>query len=218
MSFRIALTSIEGFSSLLRDEIYDNEDVKDYANDIYTDALRLHSMITNLLDLEQMKQGKIQIQPKWIDINALVSQITGRMDGATTSHTFHLHLDQRNPHLEADMDKLIQVITNLLSNAVKYSPNGGEIIIATLLENASVHLSIQDYGIGIADTVVKDVFMPYHHIDTKLTRHIQGTGLGLPIVKEIVEMHQGRIWVESILGQGSLFHLIFPLRFRNLSP
>ena len=216
--FRTALTSIEGFSSLLRDEIYDNEDVKDYANDIYTDALRLHSMITNLLDLEQMKQGKIQIQPKWIDINALVSQITGRMDGATTSHTFHLHLDQRNPHLEADMDKLIQVITNLLSNAVKYSPNGGEIIIATLLENASVHLSIQDYGIGIADTVVKDVFMPYHHIDTKLTRHIQGTGLGLPIVKEIVEMHQGRIWVESILGQGSLFHLIFPLRFRNLSP
>jgi protein-histidine pros-kinase len=213
--FRTALTSIEGFSGLLRDEDHSSADVKDYANDIYTDALRLHAMITNLLDLEQMQQGKMQLNLQWIDINALLTRITQSMGLTTIRHTFHLHLDQIHPQIEGDENKLIQVITNLLSNAVKYSPEGGDIVITTSVEGAFIHLSIQDHGIGIAHTIIKDIFMPYHHIDAKATRHIQGTGLGLPIVKQIVEMHQGHIWVESVPGQGSLFHLLFPLRLRS---
>lgn len=216
--FRTALTSIEGFSSLLRDEEHPYEDVKDYANDIYTDSLRLHTMITKLLDLEQMKQGKMQIYPKWIDVNALLTEITRRMNVTTACHTFHLYLDPKNPQLEGDIDKIIQVITNLISNAIKYSPYGGDIVITSSVENASVHLSIQDHGIGISADAIKDIFMPYHHINVKVTRHIQGAGLGLSIVKKIVEMHHGHIWVESVPGQGSLFHLTFPLRFHNLSP
>jgi PAS domain S-box-containing protein len=209
--FRTALTTIEGFSDLLRSENYPGEEVKSYANDIYTDAIRLHRMVTDLLDLEQMKKGKIQLRMVWVDVNALLTTIAKHMELISPRHTLRLSLDEKLPLLEGDPDKLIQVITNLLSNAIKYSPMGGDILIKSSREGKFVHVSIQDHGIGIASEVIENIFTPYHRIDSASTRYIQGTGLGLSLVREIIHQHEGNIWVESAPGYGSTFHLSLPL-------
>ena len=209
--FRTALTTIEGFSDLLRSEDYPGEEVKDYANDIYIDAMRLHRMVTDLLDLEQMKNGKMLLRVVWVDMNTLLTSIAKRMELVSTGHTLRLSLDEKLPQLEGDPDKLIQVITNLLSNAIKYSPMGGDILIKSSREGKSAHVSIQDHGPGIASEFIETIFTPYHRINSDSTRYIQGTGLGLSLAREIIHLHEGKIWVESTPGHGSTFHLSLPL-------
>lgn len=214
--FRTALTTIEGFSDLLRSEDFSAEEVKNYANDIYTDALRLHRMVTDLLDVEQMKQGKMQLRMKEVDMNAFLTMITNRTGPVSPRHILRLSLDEKLPHLEGDPDKLIQVITNLLSNAIKYSPMGGEILITSRGEENAVHVSIQDQGLGISSKNLENIFTPYHRSNSTSTYHIQGTGLGLVLVREILSLHQGTIWVESTLGHGSTFHFSLPLTRETL--
>jgi signal transduction histidine kinase len=158
-----------------------------------------------------MKQGQMQLRIGSLQVNEALTQVVKRLQRTTAHHTFDLCLDERQPRLEGDPDKLTQVFTNLLSNAVKYSPDGGAIVITSVIEGDSLHVSIQDHGVGIPAESIEAVFTPYHRVNSLSTRYISGTGLGLPIVKLIVELHQGQIWVESSYGQGSLFHMIFPL-------
>ncbi|MBA2392685.1 MAG: hypothetical protein H0V70_08050 [Ktedonobacteraceae bacterium] len=191
--FRTALTTIEGFSNLLRSENFSDEDVKDYANDIYTDAVRLHRLVTDLLDVEQMKKGKTQIRVVRIDMNTLLTILAKRMELLSTDHSFHLSLDEKLPQIEGDLDKLTQAITNLLSNAIKYSPIGGDILIKSSREGNHVHVSIQDQGPGIAPEAIETIFTLYHRSNSATTRHIEGTGLGLSLVREIISLHNGNV-------------------------
>ena len=209
--FRTALSTIEGFSNLLRSEDYSGEEVKDFANDIYTDAIRLHHMVTDLLDVEQMKSGQMQLHVVWIDMNTLLTTLAKHMEPISTIHHLRLSLDEKLPLLEGDSDKLMQVLTNILSNAIKYSPMGGDILIKSSREGNAVHVSIQDYGIGIASKDIQNVFTSYHRINSTSTRYIEGTGLGLSIAFEIIKLHKGKLWVESSPGHGSTFHLSLPL-------
>ncbi len=209
--FRTTLTSIQGFSELMRDEQFDISEVKEYAADIHTDALRLHRMINDLLDLERMKSGKMTIHLEQTDMNAILQEVIDRTRMVAPHHTFSLNLDKALPRMEGDRDKLIQVVTNLLSNAIKYSPKGGEITVSSFMEGGSAHITVRDEGIGIPTEAHDRVFAPYSRIDSEKTRYVQGTGLGLPIVRQIVEMHSGRVWVDSKVGQGSTFHFVLPL-------
>jgi two-component system, OmpR family, sensor histidine kinase VicK len=99
----------------------------------------------------------------------------------------------------------------LLSNAIKYSPMGGDILIKSTREGNAIHVSILDHGTGIASEFLENIFTPYHRINDTSTRYIQGTGLGLSLVREIIHQHEGKIWVESTLDQGSTFHFSLPL-------
>ena len=209
--FRTSLTSIEGFSTLLRSEDFSAEEVKDYANDIYIDAIRLHQMVTNLLDVEQMKQDKMPLHRERVDLNTLLTTIVKHLEPVSTRHTLRLSLDEKLSQLEGDPEKLRQAIMNLLSNAIKYAPMGGDILITSSKKGNEVHVSIQDHGIGIAPEAIKNIFTPYHRVNSSSTRYIQGTGLGLSLVSEIIHQHDGTIWVESTPGHGSTFHLSFPL-------
>jgi signal transduction histidine kinase len=94
---------------------------------------------------------------------------------------------------------------------VKYSPDGGEIIVTTRQAKDELHVSVKDHGMGIPEDALEKVFERYSRLETGATRHIQGTGLGLPIVRQIVDMHGGRAWVESTLGKGSDFQFTLPL-------
>ncbi len=210
--FRTTLTSIQGFSELLRVETFHETEVKEYANDIYSDATRLNRMITDLLDLGKMQSGRATLQIEDLDFNKLIFEVAERMAPIAPGHLIDLKLEKDLPKMRGDQDKLIQVLYNLLSNAVKYSPQGGHIIVETRREEAQIHISVQDQGVGIPAEALEKIFQPYNRVHAEDTRYIKGTGLGLPIVRYIVEMHQGKVWVESRQGQGATFHFILPLK------
>ncbi|HTK08877.1 MAG TPA: ATP-binding protein [Ktedonobacteraceae bacterium] len=209
--FRTTLTGIQGFSELLRDEEFNTSEVRDFATDIHTDALRLTRMISELLDLERMKLGKMTLHLGFVDFNAILEDVAERTRPTASQHHVLMQLEEHLPRVEGDYDKLIQVVTNLVSNAVKYSPNGGDIVLSSKLEGELIHVSIADQGVGIPPEALEDVFVPYNRLESGKTHYIQGTGLGLAIVREIIQMHAGNVWVESMLGEGSTFHFTLPL-------
>jgi signal transduction histidine kinase len=209
--FRTALTGIQGFSEMMRDEEFTLEEMKEYSGDINRDAQRLNRLISELLDLDRMESGVMPLHLVRVDLNALVERVAGQARTTVPSHRIHLDLDEALPALVGDADKLVQVMSNLLSNAIKYSPDGGDVDVISRLEGDSAHVQVKDRGLGIAPDALEEVFERYRRLETAATRAIAGTGLGLPIVRQIVQMHGGRVWAESTLGGGSTFHVSLPL-------
>ena len=210
--FRTTLTGIQGFSELLRDEDFNVAEVKEYANDINIDALRLNRMISELLDLERMKSGKKSLDLSKIDINTILQEVAERLILIAPDHIVNLDMDESLPPLDGDYDRLMQVVTNLASNAVKYSPTYSTILLKSFQENDTIHIIVQDQGIGIPEASLEAIFAPYSRIYAAKTRYIQGIGLGLALVEQVVQMHEGHIWVESKLGHGSVFHVTLPMK------
>jgi signal transduction histidine kinase len=206
--FRTALMGIQGFSELLCEETYSPEESKEFASNIFGEAVRLERMITALLDLEQMKSGRMSLTLSRVDLNTLIRKVLDHLRLTSLGHDFCLQLDSTLECM-GDSDKLEQVMTNLLSNAIKYSPNGGEILVGSRVEQGMVQVWVQDHGTGIPSEFFEEIFVPYSRMGT--TRYIKGTGLGLSISRQIIQMHGGHIWVESSLGQGSRFQFAIPL-------
>ena len=209
--FRTPLTGIQGFSEIIRDEQLDPDEVREFADDINKDARRLARLIDDMLDLDRMESGKMKLRLEPLDLNGLVREVADQAAPTAPGHQLRLDLDERLPLLRGDRDKLTQVVTNLLSNAVKYSPGGGEIVVATGLQAPAVELCVQDRGLGIPPEALETIFERYARIESGAGHRIQGTGLGLPIVRQIAELHGGRAWAESEVGQGSTFYLRLPL-------
>jgi signal transduction histidine kinase len=209
--FRTPLTSIQGFSEIIRDEELTREEVTEYAADINAEAQRLSRLIDDMLDLDRMESGRLVLHRAPVDLNTLITEVAGDMRPSAPLHLLRLDLGDALPPLSGDRDKLRQVLTNLLSNAVKYSPEGGEITLSSRVEGTCVHLRVQDHGVGIPTEALEAIFERYARIDSEATRSIQGTGLGLPIVRRIVALHGGAVWAESAPGQGAVFHVTIPL-------
>jgi signal transduction histidine kinase len=208
--FRTPLTGIRGFSELIRDQILAPAEVKEYANDINVDAQRLERMIDNILNLERMQSGFAAIEPRPVDLNAVIAAVVHLTKPTSTTHKFALDLAPDLPPVAGDRDKLYQVVSNLVSNAIKYSPSGGEVRITTRPENGYAHVEIIDQGVGIPNTALARIFERYARIETSAHRVIKGTGLGLPIARQIIDLHHGKIWAESVPGSGSTFHVLVP--------
>jgi signal transduction histidine kinase len=204
---RTGLTSVLGFSEMMYTEDLNTQNVKEYAENIYTDAIRLSRLVNDLLDLERMMSVPIKMNRERVEINGLIQEIVNRIHSSTLQNQIQLDLDTNPLPIWGDHDKLTQVIVNLLTNAIKYSPEGGTILVSSKRLNDTIHLFVYDHGIGIPQDKLEQIFEHY----TSTTRYIGGTGLGLPIVRQIVEMHQGRVWAESTLGKGSTFHVVLPI-------
>jgi len=214
--FRTALVGIQGFSEILLDESLGPDEVKGLANDINSDAQRLNRMIGEMLDLDRMEAGKIRLSPKAVDINALVRDAAERAEMASEKHSIKTDLDQALPVINADPDRLIQVVSNLVSNAVKYSPDGGEVKISTRSADGQVVVAVADQGVGIPPEFISRLFGRYERFESNRTSKVVGTGLGLAICRQIVELHGGRIWAESQLGSGSTFQFSLPMRVNEI--
>jgi signal transduction histidine kinase len=150
-----------------------------------------------------------------IEINSLIQEVASRTYSTLLSDQIQIKLDPDVPSLRGDRDKLTQVITNLLNNALKYSPDGNPILIGSKREGDTAHLFVQDHGLGVPKENLEQIFERYARVDSGAGRYIGGTGLGLPIVRQIIEMHHGKVYVESTLGKGSTFHVVLPILSRS---
>jgi PAS domain S-box-containing protein len=209
--FRSALVGIQGFSEMMRDEDLEAADIKNLAGDINKDALRLNRMITEMLEFDRLEAGKINLELKPLDINALVLDCVEHARVMTAKHVVTENLQPDLPMVSGDADRLTQVLINLLSNAIKYSPDGGEISVRSRLEGSYVEVAVKDQGLGIPTEFIGRLFGRYERYEDKHAGKIIGTGLGLAITRQIVEMHGGKITVESTVGSGSQFKFTVPV-------
>jgi PAS domain S-box-containing protein len=217
--FRTALTGIQGFSELIRDGGLEPDEVRAYGGYIFNDADRVNRLIGDMLDLDRMESGRMSIRLTDVDINEVLSEVMTR---ATSSSgvilDFKADFDPRLPIVAGDRDRLIQVISNLVNNAVKYSPDGGTVTLSTRSDGGFALVSVADTGLGIPPDEIGHVFERFRRVRSGAAQSIPGTGLGLTIVKQIVEMHGGKIWVESAVGHGSAFHFTVPLAAEPATP
>lgn len=143
-------------------------------------------------------------------ITLLIVQVVAAQRAYTDRHVFKVEIADNLPTIQADEDKLDQILTNLTNNAIKYSPNGGEIVISARREGDGVTCSVADQGLGIPADDLPKVFDRFHRSDSRGAREVGGTGIGLYLVKHLVETHGGMVWVESEVGKGSKFSFTLP--------
>jgi signal transduction histidine kinase len=220
---RTPLTSVLGFAKIIKKRLEEKifttldkadpkinktvDQISENLKVVISEGERLTHLINDVLDLAKIEAGKME----WNQEKVSLAEVTERAIAATTSLfeqkdiTLVKKIDTSVPYITGDADKLIQVVINLFSNAVKFTDNGKVTCSVTQKDN-EVRVSISDTGIGIAQEDYGAVFEQFKQVggDT-LTDKPKGTGLGLPICKEIVEHHGGRIWVESTVGKGSTF-------------
>lgn len=174
---------------------------------------RLVELIDDLLDVTRLQGGRLELHSEPTDLVALLQRVINRMRVSSDIHTIHLSTAPEPIVVTIDRQRIEQVITNLINNAIKYSPDGGTIEIAACekRESQQALLSVRDNGIGIPLAQQGHIFGRFERADNARKREIKGTGLGLYLCRELVERNDGRIWFESIEGQGSTFYVLLPL-------
>ena len=200
--FRTPLTGIQGAARCSRTRSACA--TREYAGDINKDARRLARLITDMLDLDRMESGRMTLNSEPVDFNRIVAETAAQFRLSAADHPIELDLDARLPLLMGDADRLTQVVNNLVSNAMKYSPNGGAVELQTIRSEKTVTLTVRDHGMGIPVDHLEAVFDRYSRVLTSETRSVPGTGLGLPIVRQIVQLCEGKVWATSETGQGSV--------------
>ena len=213
--FRTPLNAILGFTEVLQDQIPGplNSDQLEYLGDIHDGGLLLLRLINDVLDLSKVEAGRLELFYETFPIAQMVRETITTLRGLAEKKRLSIKFDL-SPDLgliTADQIRFKQVLYNLLSNAVKFT-DAGEITVSAILENKKLHLSIADTGIGIRAQDMDRIFIEFSQLDASNSRHHEGTGLGLALSKRLVEAHRGRIWVESAIGAGSIFHVVLPLR------
>jgi signal transduction histidine kinase/DNA-binding response OmpR family regulator len=214
---RTPLTSIRGFAELLLTRPFAPEQQREFVTIIHRETLRLTQLINDFLDLQRIESGRQVFQMAHVALEPLLRETLALFQGDGT-HPLHLDAPEPLPEVEADADRLRQVLTNLLSNAVKFSPHGGVVTVEARHEGPHVVVSVADQGVGIPAEAIPHLFSKFFRVDDQATRSVGGTGLGLALVKEIVEAHRGRVWIESVYGQGSTVFLTLPVAAQARPP
>lgn len=214
---RTPLTAIKGFSSTLLEgvdyDMYAKEEQKEFLGIVVNECDRLRRLIDDLLNTSRIESGE-SLKPNYsrFELKPLLDKVVAVQQQASSRH--HVSLQVHNPLPETvigDSDKFDQILTNLLNNAIKYSPNGGEVIVHAKNEGETILIGVQDQGMGIPKDHLAKVFERFHRVDNEDNRKIYGTGLGLFLVKHLVEhVHMGEIWAESEVGVGSTFWFRMP--------
>jgi len=216
---RTPLTAIKGFSSTLLEgvdqDLYSKEDQREFLGIVVQECDRLRRLIDDLLNTSRIEAGE-SLKPNYseVDITDLIDKVVKVQQQATHKHTIKLNKYNELPELIiGDQDKLDQILTNLMNNAIKYAPEGGDITIHAKNEGETLLIGVEDQGLGIPADHLGKVFEKFHRVNNEDNRKIYGTGLGLYLVKHLVEgVHMGKIWVESEVGKGSTFWFRIPCK------
>lgn len=220
---RTPLTSLRSYIEALNDGAWKDPEVAPSFLKVTQDETdRMIRMINDLLSLSRMDSGTAKLELELVNLNELFTYILDRFDMMIKNETGEGHekrpknysikreFTQRDLWVEIDPDKFIQVIDNIMNNAIKYSPDGGVITCRLVETHDHVLLSISDQGLGIPKKDLGRIFDRFFRVDKARSRAQGGTGLGLAISREVIEMHNGRIWVESLEGKGSTFYITLP--------
>lgn len=205
---RTPLTSIKGYSSaLLMDDVtFSPETQREFLQIIDEECDILQDLIHDLLESSIIEAGLLRLELQPVRLQLLAENVASDMARRAPQHRFFVDFPSNFPIVDADPDRVTQILRNLLDNAVKYSPTGGLVVIRGEAQPEEVVISVADQGVGIAPEHLNRLFEKFFRAKGTLGRHVVGSGLGLPISRTIVEEHGGRIWAESRLGQGSTFY------------
>ena len=211
---RTPLNAIIGFSEVLQERLFGdlNEKQAEYTSDILTSGQHLLSLINEILDLSKVEAGRMELEVAPFDLPLAIDNARTFVRERAVKHgiTLDIDLDHRLGEYVGDERKIKQILLNLLSNAVKFTPEGGRIsIIANKTENGA-EISVSDTGIGIPPAEQPTIFEEFRQVGGDYAHKVEGTGLGLTLAKKFVELHGGKIWVESEVGKGSTFTFMLP--------
>jgi signal transduction histidine kinase len=210
---RTPLTSIKGYSTalLMQEASFDLDAQREFLEIIDEECDTLESLVHDLLESSVIDAGLMKLEPQPVMLPRLAREVIDEIAHRTAQHRFLLDFPEDFPILDADPDRLKQVLRNLLDNAVKYSPEGGLVITRGESTEAEVTISVADQGVGISPEHLNRLFDKFFRAESGLGNHVVGSGLGLPIAHTIVGAHVGSIWAESTEGQGSTFYFTLPL-------
>jgi two-component system sensor histidine kinase/response regulator len=215
---RTPLTSIIGMSSTLMrwiaEELTPRQ--RNHLQTIHDSGQHLLELINDILDLSQLEAGHLVLRYEECSISSIAQQSLMIVEEQATVGQIDLRLDVRieadNDILVADPQRLQQILLNLLSNAIKFTPEQGQVVLSIFQSDKVMNLQVKDTGIGIADEQQPLLFQKFQQLDTSYSRRYSGTGLGLALTKNLVELHGGSITVESTVGVGSIFTVRLPMR------
>ena len=217
---RTPLNSINGFSEVLYDETFGslNEKQKKYTNNILISGKHLLLLINQILDMAKVEAGKMKLSLSSLPMKSLLNEISMLVADMASKKELQMLLQVAEdlPDIEADELKVKQIIYNLLSNAVKFSPDGGKIGMRANRNDSEIEIVVSDMGVGIAAENMEKIFEGFFRVDTPYSRITEGTGLGLPLSKKFVELHGGKLFVESEgLNKGTSVRFTLPIVFRG---
>jgi two-component system sensor histidine kinase GlrK len=180
---------------------------------ISEESNRLINLVNSLLDLSKMEAGMMAYNFTATDIAVLINKVSREIEPLAETRNIKIHTDINNgsPLIKVDRDRMLHVLRNLIGNAVKFTPDGGHVQISSSPMEGGVNVSVEDTGAGIPGDSLSTIFNKYEQVTLGGSNKIKGTGLGLSIVKHIIDAHGGKIWVESTLGQGSVFSFVLPV-------
>jgi GAF domain-containing protein/anti-sigma regulatory factor (Ser/Thr protein kinase) len=212
---RTPLNAIIGFSEVLGERMFGelNEKQAEYTEDILSSGRHLLSLINDILDLSKVEAGRMELEMATFDLPLAVENALILVRERATRHGIKLHrrIDERLGEFTGDERKIKQILLNLLSNAVKFTSEGGRVDVDAALVNGAIEISVTDTGIGIAPGDQEMIFEEFRQVGSNYAQKREGTGLGLTLTKKFVEMHGGKIWVESQPGKGSTFTFTLPI-------
>jgi signal transduction histidine kinase len=212
---RTPLNAVIGFAEIMRGAVFGplgDARYGEYAADIRDSGQHLLNLINDLLDVSKIEFGKVELCEETVDLTGIIDScmrlMRDRADQAGLELAAHTPPDL--PYLRADGRRLKQILLNLMSNAVKFTPSGGRVTVRARLAEGGLEIIVADTGIGIAPHDLAKALQPFGQIDSRMSRKYQGTGLGLPLTKSMIELHGGSLRLESVVGRGTTATLWLP--------
>lgn len=209
------LNAVIGFSDLIKEQALGavgNDDYVEYATHINESGARLLALINDVLDLAKIEAGRLPLMESEVELSDMLTMCgeAGRVDAENAGQTFSLDLQPGLPLIIADERKLRQVISNLLANAIKFTPEGGTIGLSAAVDDRGVAIRVSDNGIGMSEEEVAVAMQAFRQVDGALSRKFEGSGLGLPLSKALVGLHDGELTVDSLAGVSTTVTIALP--------